>query len=154
MKIIAEDRFDPASRALSYIVTKMIKNNGFPLRVFKTIFEACVLSVLLYGSEVTWGFNDMQSSKNIFHRALRCFLGVGKSTSLAGMKMEMGLIEPMSHCHIRMVRYFLRVKSLSKDNLARRIFEWDYTFHYCTHVLFEALYIILFFSYYITNVNN
>ena len=43
---------DSVGRALGSIVTKMIKNGGFPIKVYKTLYESCVCSVSDYGSEV------------------------------------------------------------------------------------------------------
>ena len=55
-QMMADAKYDAASRALSSIITKMKKNNGFPLKMYKTLYETCVLSVLLYGAGATWGY--------------------------------------------------------------------------------------------------
>ena len=47
----AECLADSAGRALSSIITKMIKNGGF--NVYTLLYEACVTSISDYGSEIT-----------------------------------------------------------------------------------------------------
>ena len=75
---------ESAGRALSSIITKMIKNGGFPYNVFCTLYQACVCSIVDYGSEV-FGFNKYDSAEKIHLRAARSFLGVNKTTPIAGI---------------------------------------------------------------------
>ena len=44
---------DSAGRALGAIITKMIKNKGFPFNVYTILYEACVTSISDYAGEVT-----------------------------------------------------------------------------------------------------
>ena len=55
---------ESGGRSLSSVITKMIKNGGFPLNVFKVLFESCVCSVTDYGSEV-WGYKEHDSVNKI-----------------------------------------------------------------------------------------
>ena len=68
---------DSAGRALGSIITKMIKNGGFPFKVYQMFHEACVCSILEYGSEV-FGFDDHDSALKIYLRAASSYLGVPK----------------------------------------------------------------------------
>ena len=52
---IANRKAEPAGRALGSVIAKHIKSGGLPLDVFQLLWESCVLSVALYGSEI-WGF--------------------------------------------------------------------------------------------------
>ena len=72
---------DSAGRALSSIITKMIKNGGFPYNVFCTLYQACVCSISDYGGEI-FGFEEYNSAKKIHLRAARSFLGVNKLTEI------------------------------------------------------------------------
>ena len=54
-KFTAEVQSDSAGRALSSIITKMIKNKGFPYPVYSVLYQACVRSISENGSEV-FGF--------------------------------------------------------------------------------------------------
>ena len=48
----AQVQADSAGRALSSIITKMIKNQGFPFNVYSILYKACVCNISEYGSEV------------------------------------------------------------------------------------------------------
>ena len=61
---------ESAWRALGSVITKMIKNGGFPYNVFCTLYDACVCSILEYGGEV-FGYNLYDSALQIFLRAGR-----------------------------------------------------------------------------------
>ena len=52
-----------AGRALGMLQTKMIKNGGFPLKVFDFLYAATVCAVSDYGSEV-WGGREYPPYKN------------------------------------------------------------------------------------------
>ena len=64
----AEIQADSAGRALSSIITKMIKNQGFPFTVYSILYQACVCSISEYASEV-FGFEQYESTLNIHLRA-------------------------------------------------------------------------------------
>ena len=76
-----DKQVESASRALSSIVTKMIKNGGFPYKVYKKLYNACVLSVSDSNSQVT-GYNSYNSLQQLHLRAIRAFLGVPKTLVL------------------------------------------------------------------------
>ena len=56
-EITAEAQCDSAGRALSAIITKMIKNSGFPYNVYTNLIDSCVNSITDYGGSVI-GFNQ------------------------------------------------------------------------------------------------
>ena len=66
---------DSAGRALSSVITKMIKNGGFPFKVYTILYDACVTSITDYCGEVT-GYQQHSSSLKIHLRAIRAFLGL------------------------------------------------------------------------------
>ena len=47
-KELSEMQADSAGRALSLIITKMIKNGGFPYTVYSLLFKTCVCSISMY----------------------------------------------------------------------------------------------------------
>ena len=77
-----------AGRALGSIVTKMIKNGGFPFKVFCILYDECVCSILEYGGEIM-GFDAHDSALQIYLRAARSFLGVPKNSPIPGILSEM-----------------------------------------------------------------
>ena len=84
----AKMQSDSAGLALSSIITKMIKNNGFPFSVYSTLFEACVCSISLYGGEV-FGYAEYESQFRIHTRAIRAFLGLPKQVTSFGLVSEL-----------------------------------------------------------------
>ena len=99
---------DSAGRALGSIITKMIKNGGFPYNIFGTLYQACVCSIVDYGGEV-FGFKEFDSAHKIHLRAARSFLGVNKTTSIPGTISELNLILPQYRTQLKMVRQYHRV---------------------------------------------
>ena len=115
---------DAAGRALGSIITKMIKNGGFPYNVFCTLYQACVCSIADYGGEV-FGFEKYDSAHKIHLRAARSFLGVNKTTTIVGIIGEFNLLLPQYRSQLKMIRQYHRVLKLSDKNMARKIFIWD-----------------------------
>ena len=115
---------DSAGRALSSIITKMIKNGGFPYSIFCTLYQACVCSIADYSSEV-FGYESFESATKIHLRAARSFLGVPKTTPLSGIISEINLLLPQSRAQIRMIRQYHRVLKMDNSRLTKRIYSWD-----------------------------
>ena len=115
---------DSAGRALSSIITKMIKNGGFPYNVFSTLYQACVCSISDYGGEV-FGFKLFDSALKIHLRAARSFLGVPKTAPIAGIISEINLLLPQSRTQIKMVRQLHRILKMENERLTKKVFFWD-----------------------------
>ena len=64
--------------------------------MFKILFEACVCSISDFGGEV-WGAHEYPSTKKLHCRAIRSYLGVTKSTPIAGLLNEMNWLDPRSN---------------------------------------------------------
>ena len=54
-----EKHAEAAERALSAVITKMIKNGGFPLSIYTMLYDSCVTSVADYSAAVS-GFQSVQ----------------------------------------------------------------------------------------------
>ena len=118
---------DPASRALNAVVCKMIKNKGFPFNVFETLYNSCVTSITDYAHEVI-GYHQYSESANIHTKAIRAYLGVGRSANLCGLRHEVGWLEPKSRAQIKMLRFFFRMKNMNNSRLTKKIFLYDQHF--------------------------
>ena len=70
-----DQHLDPASRALSAVICKMIKNQGFPFSTFEMLYNYCVTSITDYGHDVI-GFHQYSGSALIHSKANRAYLGV------------------------------------------------------------------------------
>ena len=101
---------DSAGRALSSVVTKMIKNKGFPFSIYSILYQACVCSVSQYGSEV-FGFDKFDSTFKLHLRAARAFLGLPKNVTSYGLVSELDWLLPHFQTQIKMIQYFNRIMS-------------------------------------------
>ena len=112
----AQVQADSAGNALSKIITKMIKNQGFPFNVYSILYNACVCSISGYGSEV-FGFEEFDSSNKIHFRAARAYLGMPKNVASFGLISELDWLMPQYQTWIKMIHYFSRlVKTPSKTD--------------------------------------
>ena len=115
---------DSAGRALSSIITKIIKNGGFPYNVFCTLYQACVCSIADYGGEI-FGFEEYNLAKKIHLRAARSFLGVNKLTPIIGIISEMNLLLPQYKTQLKMIRQYHRVLKCSANIVSKHVVIWD-----------------------------
>ena len=118
---------DPASRALNAVTCKMIKNKGFPFNVFEMLYNSCVTSITDYAHEVI-GYHQYSESANIHTKAIRSYLGVGRSANLCGLRHEVGWLEPKSRAHIKMLRFYFRIKNMDSFRLTKKILQYDQYF--------------------------
>ena len=102
----------------------MIKNGGFPLNVYKILFESCVCTNNGYGSEI-FGFKEYGCIEKIHSRAIRAFLGVSKTSPIPGLRSELNWLEPRSRTQVKMIRMLHRLCNLPDSRLKKRIFLWD-----------------------------
>ena len=79
-KVTTDVQCEPAGRALSSIITKMIKNSWFPYNVFTKLVDSCVNSITDCGGSVI-GFGQYEGPLKIYLRAARAFLGVPKNAT-------------------------------------------------------------------------
>ena len=129
---MSDSMCEPASRALSAIMCKMIKNKGFPLNIFEMLYNCCVTSITDYGHDVI-GFHQYPGSALIHSKAIRAYLGVGHSANLCAIRSEMGWLEPRSRTQVRMLRFYLKLKKLPDDRITIKFFIYDQIFRRFPH---------------------
>ena len=115
---------DSAGRALSSIITKMIKNKGFPFSVYSILYQACVCSISQYGSEV-FGYAEYDAAFKLHMRAARKFLGLPKNVTSFGLVSEMDWLLPHLQSQTKMIQHFGRIMRTSSNRLMYRVFVWD-----------------------------
>ena len=115
---------DSAGRALSSVVTKMIKNKGLPYSVYSILYHTCITSISQYGSEV-FGYNSYDSFFKLYLRAARSFLGLPKSVTSFGVVSELDWLLPQSQTQIKMIQYLGRIFRTSNERLMVKVFNWD-----------------------------
>jgi hypothetical protein len=84
---------ESAGRALGSIVSKFKKNNHMAYSTYTKLYEACVVPVMDYSSEI-WGFKNYTKPNVIQNRAMRIFLGVHRFAPVAGLEGDMAWVSP------------------------------------------------------------
>ena len=120
----SEIQADSAGNALSSIITKMIKNKGFPFSVYSILYEACVCSISQYGSEV-FGYEQYDPSFKLHLRAARAFLGLPKNVTSFGLVSELNWLMPHLQSRLKMIQHFGRIMRTPRHRLMYRVFMWD-----------------------------
>ena len=123
-KFTVEKHSDSAGRALGAIITKMIKNGGFPYNVYSLLYNACVTSVSDYSGPIT-GYQEYDSALKIHLRAIRAFIGVPKNACSVGILSEVDLLLPHYRTKLQMVRQYHRMVCMQDSKLTKQIFTWD-----------------------------
>ena len=78
---------DTAGRALSSIVTKMIKKGGFPYNVYTVLYNACVTSITDHSSK-------FESSLQVHIRSIHAYLGLPNNSVNVRVLSEVDLLLP------------------------------------------------------------
>ena len=118
---------DAAGRALSVVVTKMIKNGGFPFKLYEMLYNSCVCSVADYTAPVT-GYQEFESTMKLHLKAIRAYLGVPKNACNVGVLSEVNLILPRYRTWLSMIRFYHRLMKMDISRLTRKVLEWDRSF--------------------------
>ena len=108
-----------AGRALSLLISKLIKNKGFPYNVFTTLYEACVRSICHYGSEV-FGFEEFNSQMKLHLRAARAYLGLPKNVTSSGLLSELDWLLLGYVSQIKMIHFYGRLLETPSNRLLYR----------------------------------
>ena len=116
-----------AGKALASIITKMIKNGGFPYNVYTAVVESCVDSVAHYGSAV-FGFAENAFLVKLHLRSARAFLGLPRNVCTEAAISDMAWLETKCKTRLNMIRQYHRVIKLSESRLTRKIYNWDLQF--------------------------
>ena len=120
----AQVQADSAGQALSKIITKMIKNQGFPYNVYSILYNACVCSISGYGSEV-FGYEHYDPTFKVHLRAARAFLGMPKNVASFGLVSELNWLMPHYQSSFKMIQYFARLMKTPSNRLMKRVYSWD-----------------------------
>ena len=123
-KFTVEKHSQSAGRALSAIITKMIKNCGFPLNVYSLLLNACVNSVSDYSAAIT-GFEQYDSLLKVQLKAVRAFLGLPKNACSPGVLSEVDMLLPHYRTRLAMIRCYHRMLCMDNNRITKRVFTWD-----------------------------
>ena len=91
------------------------KNNDAPFYIKKKVFDACVMSSLLYGCE-TWLSADLRPIKRLYNMCIKTLLGVRHTTSNDLCLIELGLPELQATVYERQKTFF-KTMSTARENM-------------------------------------
>ena len=74
------------------------------------------------------GFHRYPAIEKLHSKALRFYLGTGKTAPLCGLRSEMSWPEPRSRTQARMFGYYLHLRDLPDDRITKKVFLFDQNF--------------------------
>jgi hypothetical protein len=113
---------DSATRALECIIAKSKVFGGLPYNVYKTLYDSMVSPILEYGSHI-WGQREFKCVNNVFYRANRYFMAVGKYMPNLAVLGEMGWEVPLIKQWANVVRYWHKLNRMDIARLPRKYME-------------------------------
>jgi hypothetical protein len=93
--------------------------------VFLKIFDAQVLPVIMYGSEI-WGFQQFDAVEKIQIYACKKILNVGQQTPNKMVSGDLGRFPLYIQTAVRCIKYWLRVVALPDEKLPKRVYNMMY----------------------------
>ena len=111
---VAADAVARTCQAMKFI-SFVDKNNDAPFYVKKRVFDACVMSSLLYGCE-TWMNADLRPIRRLYNMCIRALLQVRNTTSTDICLIELGLPELSALVAQRQKVFFQRM-SASREHI-------------------------------------
>ena len=116
---------DASSRALGAVISRYYATQGLNYKTFTKLYANLVEPVMDYASSI-WGYKVHNKNNTTQHRAMRCFLGVGKFTAIPALYGELCWKTPLMRHHVDMIRLFTRLTNMDKSRLTYQTFKWEY----------------------------
>jgi len=98
-----------------HALMSLIKNNKVPINIMFNLFDAYVLSVLNYCSEV-WGYDQGETLERVHKKFCKWVLNVKPSTNTLALYSELGRFPLYIERYIRIVKYFLKIHTVKQEN--------------------------------------
>ena len=113
------------SRALGGILHKYFKIHGMQFKVFKKLFDTCVIPVLNYGSEL-WGYKCYQKLETVLHKFLKVYLGLTITAPTAMILGDSGIYPLRIMRKVNIISMFYKLSHLPEDRLLKKVFLYDH----------------------------
>jgi len=88
------------------------------------LYDDCVASISLYGSEVI-GYQKYDTQFKLYVRAARSFLGLPKSVASYGLVSELDWLLPHYSGNLKMIQFLGRIFKFTKNRLLVKVYNWD-----------------------------
>lgn len=122
--VCSKNLHDAGSRSLGALIAKYYSNKGLDYKTYEKIYHSTVVPITDYASGV-WGYKFYDEHDKLQNRAIRTFLGVGKSTCLIAMEAETGWLLPKYRRHCEIIRLWHRLVNMDERRITHKIFIWD-----------------------------
>ena len=129
-----------ANRSLGLLIAKYKATGGMPYKVYTSLYNTLVDSVIRYGSAI-WGFRSFSCISAVQNRASRFFLGVGKYTPNAAVQGDIGWYTPLHRQWLSVTRMWIRVNTMPNNRINYKAHAWarrladsrvkNWTYHVC-----------------------
>ena len=110
-----------ASKALGVLIAKDKAFGGMDYGTYTHLYNTCVRPILEYGSEL-WGKSKCETIENIYHRAMKYHLKLGKTAPNDAVEGDMGWSPPSVRNNANRIRYYCKLKGMSEDRLPHHVF--------------------------------
>jgi hypothetical protein len=110
-----------ASRALGLVIAKAKSFGGFPHAALLAAYNGVVRPIIEYAAEI-WGYREYNCVNNIFWRACRNFLGVGRYTPKDGIIGDLGWTPPNIRQQMCVTRLWCRLIHMDDIRLTKKVF--------------------------------
>ena len=97
---------------------------GLDFKTFEKIYFSTVVPITDYAAGV-WGFKAYNEHDKLQNRAIRTFLGIGKSTCFLAMEAETGWLSHRYRRYCEIVRFWHRLVNMDIHRLTYKVFLWD-----------------------------
>ncbi len=114
-----------ASRALGAVISKYHQAGGLTHKVFKKMYDVCVIPILDYCAGV-WGHKSYEKHDSVQHRAIRSFLGVHRFTSNVVVNGDTGWTPSGARRKMCMVQLWNRILKMPNTRITKRVLLWDF----------------------------
>ena len=105
---------EKALRSMSRLMSS-IKCNQAPVYISFNFFDSCVLSILNNNS-VVWDFINAEELERVQRKFCKCLINDKRSTNTLSFYSKLGRFPLFVERHIRMVKYFLKLHGIKRDN--------------------------------------
>ena len=109
-----------AKRA-SYSLIAKTRRLKLPLDIQLHLFDACVIPILLYGSEV-WGFSNLQDIELFHHQFCKYILKIGKKSINSIALGELGRHRLEKTVKLKMLNFWTRLITGKKEKIALALY--------------------------------
>ncbi len=113
-----------ASRALGSIISKYRQAGGLTYKVYKKMYDTCVVPILDYCAGV-WGHNAHDHMDTVQNRALRSFLGVHRFASNVVINGDMAWCPSKVRRKLCMLKLWNRINAMPNDRMTKKVLMWD-----------------------------